>query len=442
VRFKLAANRSISANNCGYPGVCTYRPRQNLLGTCCYENEDLTMTAATTSPSCEFIRRFRHDKKLWSGQFSADGARIFIRDQSFTEDDCNRGYIWDVQTGDMLYGGAIAPRGCSANCDYYAPEATDGDPVHRIYKVGSSEPVLEFEGRAWFDASPQLVVLNREPHELDRGHILYKVRQLYNLLGGDIVCDLDFIPETQRILAFSHDGAHVLTGAFGAAEKANEVSLWSVREQKRIAHLAPSDRRSIKGHLDTIETALFLPGRNDRVLTITAPWVYTQGLDTMAAILWDVESAEPVAQILCGGDRTADPRLNACDIRHDYAFADDGTYFAALRADGYTGPNEYLMRVFEMQAGTEFAQFEIESPWRIAGAPNAPYVAAASHRSPLVRIFNVIAKEEVAHCAAPAFMSDTPAMDVSFAPASRDGQFVLTTHKGGDAVLWRMPHWV
>ncbi len=398
------------------------------------------MTAATTSPSCEFVRRFRHNKKLWSGRFSADGARIFICDQSFTEEDCNRGYIWDIQTGDMLYGGAIALRGCSANCDYYAPEVPDADPVHRIYKVGSSEPILEFEGRVWFDASPQLAVLNRKPQKLADGRVLCKARQLYSFVDGDTVCDLDFIPETQRILALSYDSARFLC----TTEKSNERSVWSIKEKKRIAHLAPSDKRSIKGHLDTIKTALFLSGRNDRVLTITAPRVYSEGLDPMAAILWDVASAEPIAQILCGGDRTANPNPHsyACDIDHDYAFADDGTWFAALRADGYTGPNECLMRVFEMQAGTEFAQFEIESPWRIAGAPNAPYVAAASHQSPLVRIFNVITKEEVAHCAAPVFMSDTPAMDVSFAPASPDGQFVLTTHEGGDAVLWRMPHWV
>lgn len=402
------------------------------------------MSAAPTSPSCEFIRRFRHDKKLWSGRFSADGARIFVQDQSFTEigdDDCNRGYIWDVKTGDMLYRGSIDPRGCSANCDYYAPEVVDDDPVHRIYKVGSNEPVLEFEGCVWFGDSPHIAVLDRIWRKLSDDSITYEHSQLYDFVRGHAICDLAFIPDGFRILKINEDGTRLLT----TAKNTNEISAWDISAQKRIAHLAPSAERSIKGHLDTIKTALFLPGQNDRVMTITAPRVYSEGLDPMAAIIWDVESAEPLAQILCGGDRTANPNPhdNACDIYHHFTFTDDGTWFAALRADGYTGPNESMMRVFDTRSGEEVVQFEVGGiPQRIAGAPNAPYMAATTFQSPLVCIFDIVSKEEVAHCAAPAFMSDTPAIDIAFAPASPDGQFVLTTHEGGDAILWRMPDWV
>lgn len=400
------------------------------------------MTTPPQSPSCTFVRRFRHGAKLWSGRFSTDGIRIFVQDQSFAESGdeyCNRGYIWDSQTGDMLYGGSIDPRGCSANCDYYIPEVADDDPVHRIYKIGSNDPVYEFEGRAWFGAAQNLVVLDRVTHSPADGDVTYKHSQLYDIVSSDVVCDLTFVPDGFRIFQLSDDGTRILT----RAEKANEISVWDVKTQKRIAHLAPSDERSIKGHLDAIKTAMFLPGRNDRVLTITEARVYSQGLDPMAAIIWDIESTEPIAQMFCGGDRTANPNPHsyACDIGHDFTFARDGKWFTALRADGYTGPTESIVRVFDARSGEEIAQLEIGLiPQRVAGAPNAPYVAATIFQSPLVRIFDIGLRQEVAHCAAPAFMSDTPAMDVAFAPASPDGQFVLTTHEGGDAILWRMPH--
>ena len=402
------------------------------------------MIAAPTSASCEFIRRFRHDEKLWAGRFSVDGARIVVQDHSFTksgDDYCNREYIWDVQSGDMLYGGSIAPRGCAANCDYYASEPAGDDPVQRIFKVGSSHPVLEFEGRAWFDGSLQAAILNQEPHKLTNGVVLFQRRQLYNFVSGDIICDLDFLCETQAIKTLSDDGAYLVC----TTEKANEVSVWDIMARKCIAHLAPSDTRPIKGHRDAILTALFLPRRNDRVITITSPRVYSDGLDPMAAITWDVATAQPIAQIFCGGNRTdnPDPHTNACDIYHHYTFADGGTWFAALRADGYTGPTETMIRVFHTCTGDEVAQPDVGGmPHQIAGAPNAPFVAATTFQSPLVRIFDIASKEEVAHCAAPAFMSDTPAMGVAFAPTSPDGQFILTTHEGGDAVLWRMPRWV
>ena len=326
------------------------------------------------------------------------------------------------------------------NCDYYIPEVADADPIHRVYKVGSNDPVLEYEGRIWFGAAPHLAVLDRISRPDADGFVRHKHSQLYDVVSGKVVCELTFIPDSFRILRLSDDGTRVLT----RTQSANEISVWNIVAQKRIAHLAPSHERSIKGHLDEIKTALFLPGRNDRVLTITAPRVNSEGLDPMAAIIWDVETAEPIAQILCGGDRTANPspHSDACDICHDFAFSQDGDWFAALRADGYTGPTESIMRVFDTRTGDEAAQFEVGlMQQRIAGAPNAPYVAATSFESPLVRIFNIACKREVAHCAAPDFMSDTPAMDVAFAPASPDGQFVLTTHEGGDACLWRMPHW-
>lgn len=403
------------------------------------------MTTALTSPSCEFVRRFRHDEKLWSGRFSADGARIFIEDRTFANGEdgfANQGYIWDIATGDMLYGGSVDARhGCAANCDYYIPAITADDSTQRIYKVGSARPILEFEGRAWFDGSPDLVVLNLEPHNLANGVVLYKRRQLYNFKNCEIICDLDFISATRNITGLSDNGAHLLC----TTEKANEMAVWDIKARECIARLAPSSTHSIKGHLDGIETALFVPGQNNRVMTITRPRVYSDGLDPMAAIIWDVATSQPTAQIFCGGDRTlqSDPHSNACDIHHRYAFADNGTWFAALRADGYTGPTESMMRVFRTHSGDEVAQFEIAPmPHNIAGAPNAPFVAATSFESPLVRIFEIGSNHEIAHCAAPEFISDTPAMNVAFAPSSPDGQYVLTTHEGGDAVLWRMPHWV
>ncbi|PHR61434.1 MAG: hypothetical protein COA43_03555 [Robiginitomaculum sp.] len=401
------------------------------------------MSAAPVSPACKFIRRFRHDEPLWSGRFSTDGTRIVVQDTSFTktgDDYCNREYIWDIQTGDMLYGGSIAPRGCAVKCDYYVPEAADDDLVQRVFKVGSSHPVLEFEGRIWFDASPHLAVLHKEPYKLANGSILYKSRQLYNFESGNIICDLDFLSQIQLIKELSYDGAYLLC----STEKSNEMSVWDIMARKRIAHLAPSDKRAIKGHLDSIRRAMFLPGRRDRVMTITNPRVYSDGLDPMAAIIWDVPTAQPIAQVLCGGDRTLapSPHCNACDIG-SFAFASNGTWIAALRADGYTGPTETKMRVFHTHTGDEVAQFEIgQMPHHIAGAPNAPYVAATTFQSPVVRIFEIGSNQEIAHCSAPAFMSDTPTTDVAFAPSSPDGQYILTTHEDGDAVLWRMPHWV
>jgi hypothetical protein len=424
------------------------------------------MTAATTSPSCEFIRRFRHDKKLWSGQFSADGARIFVQDDTFTESGMHKegGYIWDVHSGDLLYAGSISVRDCSANYDYVIPQGKADNPTTAIINIVTGEPVFTVEGSCRFsgELAHQVIVspfkVWRPPEGdgwlrsgwVQSGNIEYAPSYLYDLKAGEIVSKFNFLPDDHHIYTLNDDGSLLLSGRSRMCsrklrEVRNEFFVWGISSGKQIAHLAFQKDRAIKGHQDGVQQVLFLPGRKNRVLTITATRVYSEGLDPMAAILWDVESAEPTAQILCGGDRTANPNPHsyACDINHHFTFASDGKWFAALRADGYTGPNEDMMRVFDMQyAGVEAAQLAVEAPQRIAGAPNAPYVAATSFRSPLVRIFEIGPNREVAHCAAPTFMSDTPAMDVSFAPASPDGQFVLTTHEGGDAVLWRMPHWV